>query len=160
MKKYIKLIFLVVFSFMIVFWIGSQNFYLGSANYSKTAFEELGSEWVSGDSKTYAKVIENDAMDEYAFCMILNLNNEQYVLKARGHKQLEVYKYKELSMREHFEEPKVFRVKYKKRWGKVYAFTICDINKSNLLLNGNDSITLIKKMGEHKGRLYCPLNTK
>ena len=146
MKKHLKLIlFLVVFSFMIVYWIGSRNFYLGSANYFKTAFEELGSEWVSGDSNTYAKVIENDEIDEYSFCMILNSNNEKYVLKARGHKLLEIHRCTEMINQNYLEEPKIFRVKYKKRWGKVYAFTIYGIKKSNLLLNGNDNITLVKK---------------
>ena len=143
MKKIYKLIILLfVIIYIACYWIGTQNFYLGSANYCITAFEdeELNTQWKFQQIITHVKKDETTQYEKY---MVVSQEENRYIFKPRGYKLLDIYSYEE-----YFDTNKVdastFAVKYKKKWGKVYAFKIYGINEDNLLLKGKDNITFYK----------------
>ena len=142
MKKIFKLILLLLVSGFAAAWFaGGQNWYLGSANYCKTAFEVLDTEWISYDLEAQTKVSECDVIGEESFCMPLNVKEKNYLMRARGHKLLDIFSYTDNLEKDNFVQPKTFRVKYKKRLGKVVGFTIYDIDKNDLLSDGEDDVT-------------------
>lgn len=139
MKKICRII-IIVFVTCLLFnlWLGTQNYYLGSADYTKTVFglDKSDTVWECKEIDAVGYVTDDDLI-EYCNYLKVTFKNEKYIFRPRGHEFIDVYiDNDEISP----EVVKSIPVKYKKWLGEVYAFKISGIDKSNILLDGNDSL--------------------
>ena len=143
MKKSFKIIIVLFLAiYAVCYWAGTQNFYLGSANYYKTAFEdeELNTKWHYGE--IFANV-QKDETTMYEKCMVVSCGENKYIFKARGVKLLDIYPYEEY-LKLNTDAVTTFPVEYKKSRGKVYAFKIYGTDKESLFSKGKDNIIFYK----------------
>ena len=138
-KPYKTIIIIFIAIILFVCWIGTKNFHLGSANYSKTAFDSNVTQWHCKELDIPAYVIK-DPLTEHENCIVVSGKRNNYILRARGDKSIDISNYS----KEYPKASKSATVKYKKWLGNVYAFEIFGIDNEDLLTEGNDVITFYK----------------
>lgn len=138
--KIITLIFVsgILFVLLLGLWLGTQNIYLGSADYTKTVFDFDKSDTVWECKEVDAiGYVTDDELIEYCNYLKVTFKKEKYIFRPRGHRYIDVY------IDNGEIPPKVIKtipVRYKKWLGEIYAFKISGIDKSNILLDGNDTL--------------------
>lgn len=155
LKRIVKILLIL---FLIYYWLGTINWlHLGSATYALTVFsaEEPGNSfWISSNGQFTAElksdtIIENGKNYEIPYLDVKSVNDEEFEYYIYGMDEYKVelcYPSAEHYFTEgHENEICTLKVKFKKRFWKLYAFKLYGIDKNTFDSSKFGSITFYKQ---------------
>ena len=130
MKKAKRLLYIFILVYFTFYFIGTLNICLGSNSlFFNTAFDYVDSLWYCSQNNIYAVVHDGN---EYLYMELIDCNtNENYILLSLDNQTVELYKASKIDCITKTAPLYRTRIKYYKKWGKIYKFKIENINFGN-----------------------------
>ncbi len=141
MKRFWKVLAAAAVLLILIYRLGTLNFYLGSNSaFFSSAFDDENSSWYCKDLGLTATVVHDSGEGKYMIVSETE-NNPKCILYPHGDKTVEVLKYSADTIAEEEKHILFADVRYKKHFGRVYAFEIAGVSSTSLFKEGEEKIT-------------------